>query len=107
MNRYAVVEAVAEPRYVDADFAIQDPRGLHFFILEGKRKVLVGSFSRVAAWYKCGAESTNTGSWKRGLFHLDNGTMAERVQCSECGITQEHESFYCPFCGAKMEGIRI
>ena len=42
-------------------------------------------------------EERKTGRW----IHLLDGSG--NVECTECGVEQPVDSYYCPFCGAKME----
>jgi lipopolysaccharide biosynthesis regulator YciM len=49
----------------------------------------------------------------RGKWDLHNNSKAminntfytEWYTCSECGARQDNVSYYCPYCGAKMEGM--
>lgn len=43
-------------------------------------------------------EERKTGKW---IYLLDG---SGNVECTECGVEQPVDSYYCPWCGAKMEG---
>ena len=42
-------------------------------------------------------EERKTGRW---IYLLDG---SGNVECTKCGVEQPVDSYYCPFCGAKME----
>lgn len=48
------------------------------------------------------------GYWKPKYEMLSNKyetvPIATRFECSECGLTRNHEYNYCPNCGARMDG---
>lgn len=47
--------------------------------------------------------NANVGQKVGKWIHLLNGSG--NVECTECGVEQPIDSYYCPWCGAKMEGI--
>lgn len=57
---------------------------------------------------ECPTIETPRGKWdlhNNSKAMINNTFYTEWYTCSECGVKQDNISYYCPYCGAKMEGI--
>lgn len=96
-------------RYIDAEKLIYQLRQNQMWT---KSRDLTEAIITVQNQPTADVEKVKHGKWKKSQFSGRSGFYSLRdVICSECGIYStfpqdniEHPMFYCPNCGAKMDG---